>query len=509
MINMKKLLSLLLALVSVFVFLPTAYAYTSGKYIVTKSVTYLYSSPSITSEKLAEIPKNTYLEITEIRNDIFGKTFLSSAQTQGWVQLGALSPVETAQKDENVTGIFIKSLPYKLSYVDGKEELNLTGLKVYATYKNSTSKEITGYNVYAPEMKTPGQKTVTVTYSPDSVSVYSAQFSVTVTRVPLKSVEIATLPKQNYKEHDRLDLSELKVTTHFENSADNVTLTYAQIINDPDYTVTGCCGETDGSVLEKGTHTFTVVCKYSDISCKFDINVTPRKLVSLALKQLPDNQTVYSNTEKPAIDGLILEAKYDNGESEDIYHYDCEVECDPSQFHIGPGNKVKVYFGELYVTVEFRYSQAVPEKIVLEYPKDENGNLFAFSYLKGEPIDLDGIKVRLVYSDDTYQYVTDYEISDINYAQMGSQHISVIYGEFSEVFTISISPYYSKGDVTGDGEILAGDARQTLRASVGLTTLAGMTFFAADANRDGEITAADARLILRASVGLENLYITL
>ena len=63
------------------------------------------------------------------------------------------------------------------------------------------------------------------------------------------------------------------------------------------------------------------------------------------------------------------------------------------------------------------------------------------------------------------------------------------------------------GDVSGDGEVTAEDARLALRAAVGLETYAaGSTqFLAADATKDGAITAEDARLILRAAVGLETL----
>ena len=64
------------------------------------------------------------------------------------------------------------------------------------------------------------------------------------------------------------------------------------------------------------------------------------------------------------------------------------------------------------------------------------------------------------------------------------------------------------GDVSGDGEVTAEDARLALRAAVGLETYekGSAEFLAADASRDGEITSEDARLILRAAVGLETLF---
>ena len=59
------------------------------------------------------------------------------------------------------------------------------------------------------------------------------------------------------------------------------------------------------------------------------------------------------------------------------------------------------------------------------------------------------------------------------------------------------------GDVNGDGDITSIDAREALRASVGLTQLSEIFAKAADANRDGELKAEDARTILRTSVGLD------
>ncbi len=65
---------------------------------------------------------------------------------------------------------------------------------------------------------------------------------------------------------------------------------------------------------------------------------------------------------------------------------------------------------------------------------------------------------------------------------------------------------FSRGDVSGDGNVTAEDARLALRAAVGLEHYAAGSkqFNAADADGDTGITASDARLILRAAVGLED-----
>ncbi len=505
---MKKFLCIILSGLIIISLVPAVYAGSADAYIVAKDVAAVYKIPSITSDKLCEVTKNTYLEITDIRSG-FGYTFIAKDGVWGWIQLGALTPLEAPEPDTNIKEIKIKTLPEKLVYTDGKEELDLTGLTLVSVDKQNREAYITGYSVFAPEMKIPGEKTITVTYSPDNVNTFSAEFTVTVKRLPVTALSVKAAPKTSYMENALLDLSGLIVELHFANEAENRFFTFEQIKNNPDFTVSGCHGENHGSVLSKGEHTVRIEYKYDDIFCDISISVTPRKLIGLTLKSPPENLTVYDNTKIPALNGLILEAEYDNGEKEDVYHYSCIAVCNPEEFAIGPGNQVKVYFGELFVTVEFRYSVAEPEKIVIEF-KDKDGNIVNTNFPKGEIIDLGGIRVRLVYSDDTFVYTDEYTISTPDPTILDAkQNIVVTYREFSEIFSITISSSFSKGDVDGDGKISANDARQALRAAVGLVKLSGKTLFAGDADRDGTMTSSDARLILRAAVGLENLYITL
>lgn len=63
--------------------------------------------------------------------------------------------------------------------------------------------------------------------------------------------------------------------------------------------------------------------------------------------------------------------------------------------------------------------------------------------------------------------------------------------------------YYYLGDINGDGDVKADDARTALRYSVGLEKLSPDRLPYANANSDDSITAADARIILRTAVGLE------
>ena len=498
---MKKFLSVICAVVIIISLIPSASAVT-GRYIVTAEFADVRKSPNITSEKIAEVPKNTYVEITEVRSTNFGKAYIAKDGITGWIFMNDLAPADSPTPETDIREIRIKTYPYKTVYTDGLEELDLTGLTVCTLDKNGKEKLITSYSVFAPEMKIPGTKTIKISYTPDKSNYFYTSFTIEVVRVPVTSITIDTLPVVTYKEHAILDLSGLKITTCFENPGMNKTLTFDEIKDNPDYVISSCHNEQHGSVLQKGTHTININYKYQDITASFDIEVIPRKLVSLEIKQQPSSLVVYDKTVKPSIDGLILTAYYDNGEIEDIPHYNCLTECDPSQFAIGPGNEVKVYFGELFITLDFTYSNAKPQGIKVATPA-------SLLFLKGEEIDLSDIKVYLEFTDGSLQEITDFTMSNVDYTREGTQNIVVRYNEFSEVFSIIISPIFSKGDVNGDGKVTAGDARTVLRVSVGFSSLSGMTFFAGDTDRNDRITANDARLILRASVGLENLYITL
>ena len=60
-----------------------------------------------------------------------------------------------------------------------------------------------------------------------------------------------------------------------------------------------------------------------------------------------------------------------------------------------------------------------------------------------------------------------------------------------------------KGDINGDGQVKTTDARNALRAALGLDTLKDVQSLAADVNNDGSLKATDARSILRGAMGLD------
>lgn len=70
---------------------------------------------------------------------------------------------------------------------------------------------------------------------------------------------------------------------------------------------------------------------------------------------------------------------------------------------------------------------------------------------------------------------------------------------------ITIPDNYFTGDIDGNGEITASDARLALRISAKIDKFDSGVCYVSDVDRNGKITAADARKILRVSAKLESI----
>ncbi len=496
MMKMKKTGAVLLAIVLLASLFPAAaFAAQTGRYRVISAAAALFAQADITSDKLGEVYAGAVLEVDAVTRG-FGHTTVRASGISGWVQLSHLAYLEAAPEGD-VRGIRVTP-PDRTTLIHGEAAPDLTGMKVYALYDGGLQVAVTGYEVYFDAMDTLGEKEVRVTYTPpDSGRTFTDSFKVTVIRYPVVKLTLIARPGRTlYMEHEKLDLSGLTVKLTYSDGRPEQMAAWEDIAADPDFTVSGCCGEAHGQPLEKGTHTITVSYRYDDIAASFPVSVTPRTLTSLTVLRQPDSLVTHHRDRAPNVSGLVLQAEYDNGEVEEVDGADCEVVCDPASFILGENNPVDVFFGGLSVRLYYKLSlnnvtgiQAIPSKT---------------SFIAGQDVN-PGLKVRLLYADGTFEPITDYQMTPIDPEREGSQNVIVTYGEYSDVFTISITAFYRAGDVNGDGAVKPEDARLTLRASVGFIKFAGLAFQAADVDHDNAITPADARLILRASVGLEKL----
>ncbi len=496
----KRILALLLCAALLLPLLPTASAAAGTRYLVTAVRAAMLPQPDLTLLPVSEIPGGTYVYAAEERDDFLYVRY-NAAGLSGWVHVSLLTCAETdPERTGGVSAVYVKTPPYKTVYTEDEETFVSDGLTLYARYTDGRpDAPVTGWRLFAPMTDSAGEKTATVVYrAPGADVFFSASFSVTVRRVPLKKISVDKAPRTEWIERQTFAPDGMVLRAEYTDGRPDRLFSAEEVLSDPDFTLTDCHGETGGEPLAVGTHKVHITYKYGEIACDLPLQVRPRTLTDLWMETPPGKTTAYSKTELPDLTGLTLTALYDNGETETVLPAQCEFDCDPARFVLGPGNRGTVRYGGKSVTLEFRLAQEIPTELRIVTPD-------VLAFVLGEPVDLSGLKVYIGYNSGRREETKDYTLSPVNERQTGAQTVTVTCGEFSNVFTIYIQEFYRLGDVSGDGQIEVYDARLVLRAAVGFINYKGRLFTAADADRNGEIEVNDARLVLRAAVGLENL----
>lgn len=496
----RKIFSVFMSLALFFAVFPVTASAAGTKYIVTADTAPVLERSSPLSQKIFELAKGDYVNVSGEDGDFMYVTVFS-AGISGWVYAPLLSCADASQIDpEGIVRISVTQKPDRLVYTENEDEFDPAGLIVSAEKTDKSVVRLTGYKIYVPDLSSPGVKTVYISYRSKGAAVsFSAEFDIEVKKVPLKALTVLTLPSKeqtSYIEGQPLDLTGLTLKASYTDGREDRVFTLDEILADSDFTLTGCHSETHGKMLVKGSHTLNIYYKYSEISCSLTFKAREKKLVSFTVSSPPKQLTVYTR-ELPDLTGMELTAVYDNGETVSVSPSECLITCDPSKFILGDGNRMTLSYGGKSVSVDFTYALLEKTGLRLRLPQ-------TLTFILGEPIDLSALEVYYVYSSGDIQKTERFTRSFIDPVRTGAQTVTVTSENFSAAFTIYINPYYQRGDIDGDGKIAAADARLALRNSVGLIRLGGEQLNGADADRDGKVTAADARLILRAAVGLED-----
>ena len=229
---------------------------------------------------------------------------ISSGYKLGWAYEGDFA--------RTLTSISITTKPNKLTYMEG-QEIDYTGLQVTATYSDRTTSIVTNYSK-GGYSSTPGEKTITITYSEGGVTK-TAAFSVTVNAKKPKSLALTKAPSRTtYLEGQAdFDFSDMELTVTYDNGATANVNSY----------------ELFGMSSEVGTHVITI--KFTEngysVSTSFFITVKPRSLISLypmyyaeepELIVVENGGTLNLNTV------LQVTAVYDNGDREAVNNYTVE-----------------------------------------------------------------------------------------------------------------------------------------------------------------------------------------
>lgn len=117
------------------------------------------------------------------------------------------------------------------------------------------------------------------------------------------------------------------------------------------------------------------------------------------------------------------------------------------------------------------------------------------AYLAGEDFDPAGMTVVAVYDDNTEVEIRDYTMENDKALKAETTAVTVKYGDFSVMQTITVAQKYNKGDVNNDGMVDDVDAALVYAIANGKLTADLSQQDAADINGDGQVTAKDAEII--------------
>ena len=307
--------------------------------------------------------------------------------------------------------------PAKAEYEIG-EELELEGLAVTAKYSDGSQQELEAgsYTLEGFDSETPGQKTITVSYT-EGEATKTAEFTVTVKEKEepdktLTGITVTPPEKTEYEIGEPFDSTGLKVMAQY---SDN---TEAEV---KDYTVS----EVD--TCKAGEQKVTVT--YQEKTAEFTILVKERVLTGIEVI-VPD-KTDYLVGEDFDPAGMVVNAVYSNKVKEEVSSEEYTVEGFDSA-EAGEQTITVTYQemkAEFTVNVKEETPEPVLSKVVLTPPVKTE-------YVVGEALDLTGLAVYAHYSDGSYTELTpeDYQITELDTTVPGIHYVTVTYGEMAAEF---------------------------------------------------------------------------
>ena len=323
--------------------------------------------------------------------------------------------VEIIQK--SLDSIAVTSQPTTLTYLEGKDALDVSGGKITLYYNNDSSEEIdiTSNMVSGFNNAIVGVQTLTVTYN-SKICTYDIE----IIAKSLDSVALTTSPtKSTYLEgKDNLDVSGGTVTLYYNND------TSEEIVITPNM-VSGF----DNTVIGRQTLTVT----YSGKSCTYDVEIIAKSLDSIAVTSQPTKLTYLEGKDALDVTGGKITLYYNNDSSEEV-----DITVDMVS---GFDNKIT---GSQTLTVTYKgktctYDVEIDVKQLASIAITQKPN--KYSYLLGEEVlDVTDGKITLYYNNDTSEEVTMTTdmVTGFDNTVLGTQTLTVEYGGFTDVYQVQI-----------------------------------------------------------------------
>ena len=320
---------------------------------------------------------------------------------------GKTATFDVNVKEAKVTSISVKNKPNKLNYYEG-DTLDVTGLKVIATYNNGSTSEISGYDYTPKVLNNSGITTITVTYEGKT-----ATFDVNVKKIELDSISINTMPSKTvYFVGDSLNAAGLSLKLKYNNGSEKITNTGFDIDID--------------KLISAGTQSVTIT--YSGKKTTFDVTVKDVIISGISINTMP-SKTAYFVGDTLDITGLKVIATYNNGSTSEISDYDYT----PKVLNNSGITTITVTYEGKTATFDVNVKEV---KVTSISVKNKPNKL---NYYEGDTLDVTGLTLTAHYNNGTTKVITssyDYTPKILN--ESGTTTVTVIYEGCSDIFTVNV-----------------------------------------------------------------------
>ena len=341
------------------------------------------------------------------------------------------NPMDTIDRITTVTGITVKTMPTKTSYVQNVESLDLTGGVLSVSYDDGTTTTVSltdsSVTVTGFSNSTVGTKTISVSYKGKGTT-----FNVTVVPKQVNSISVTTNPtKTKYIQNfESLDLTGGVLTVNYnDNTHDTMSLANNSL------TVSGF----DNSKV--GTNTITI--SYGGVSTTFNVSIVAKSLVSIAITKEPTKKEYIQGYESLDLTGGVLTATYNDNSSGPMNL------TNPSVSVSGFDNST---LGAKTITVSLEGKTATFTVTIVE--KQIAGISVSTAPLKKqyvlntESLDLTGGVISVNYNNATSDTVSltneQVKVTGFDNTKLGTNTITVEYLGYKSTFTVDIIELASK-----------------------------------------------------------------
>ncbi len=257
-----------------------------------------------------------------------------------------------------------------------------------------------------------GYQNATITYE-----TAQTDCAVWVVRARVASVKITRLPyKLTYPIRSEFDATGLEVLVGYEDGVYEA------------FDATGCLIT---GVDMQTVSVNNVVVRFADHTDEFEISVVPRELDRIVIAEYPN--TEYVEGQYFAVDGMVVYAYYNNGEYEML---------DPSDYSVNAPDGI-LSVGEYTVSIDYsglttQFTVNVEEIKAIGIRVDESFG--KTKYHQDNIFESFGFRVYIVYNDGSEIEIdiSDCEIEGFDTSEVGQCIVTIVYGEFSDEFEITV-----------------------------------------------------------------------